>query len=123
MWTDPADSRRVAQSCRNPVDRRREDGGGAAGGSIGPAQQSVDRGADPRAADTGAAVGNTGTAFAVGVEPAACCHQPVVGQLARGGGVGLTCQELADFEGIREQIDAHLRVIAGVIRANLDRWS
>jgi hypothetical protein len=46
-----------------------------------------------------------------------------LGQLARGGGVGLMCQELADFEGIREQIDAHLRVIAGVIRANLDRWS
>jgi len=46
-----------------------------------------------------------------------------LGQLARGGGAGLTCQELADFEGIREQIDAHLRAVAGVIRANLDRWS
>lgn len=46
-----------------------------------------------------------------------------LGQLARGGGAGLTCQELADFEGIREQIDVHLRAVAGVIRANLDRWS
>jgi hypothetical protein len=46
-----------------------------------------------------------------------------LGQLARGGGVGLTCQELADFEGIREQIDAHLRAVVSVIRANLDRWS
>lgn len=45
------------------------------------------------------------------------------GRLARGGGAGLTCQELADFGGIREQIDAHLRAVAGVIRANLDRWS
>jgi hypothetical protein len=46
-----------------------------------------------------------------------------LGQLARGGGAGLTRQELADFMSIREQIDAHLRVVAGVIRANLDRWS
>jgi hypothetical protein len=46
-----------------------------------------------------------------------------LGQLARGGGAGLTREELADFMSIREQIDAHLRVVAGVIRANLDRWS
>ncbi|MFM0128299.1 plasmid stabilization protein [Paraburkholderia sediminicola] len=46
-----------------------------------------------------------------------------LGQLARGGGAGLTCQELADFGGIRDQIDAHLRAVTGVIRANLDRWS
>ncbi|KAE8755323.1 plasmid stabilization protein [Paraburkholderia madseniana] len=46
-----------------------------------------------------------------------------LGQLARGGGAGFTCQELADFEGIREKIDAHLRAVTGVVRANLDRWS
>jgi hypothetical protein len=46
-----------------------------------------------------------------------------LGQLARGGGAGLTCREQVDFVGIREQIDAHLRAVAGVIRANLDRWS
>ncbi|WP_035546123.1 hypothetical protein [Burkholderia sp. 9120] len=46
-----------------------------------------------------------------------------LGQLARGGGMELTCQELADFERIREQIDTHLRAVVGVIRANLDRWS
>ncbi|CAB3780288.1 plasmid stabilization protein [Paraburkholderia caffeinilytica] len=46
-----------------------------------------------------------------------------LGQLMRGGGAELTFQDRADFGGIREQIDAHLRAVAGVIRANLDRWS
>jgi hypothetical protein len=46
-----------------------------------------------------------------------------LGQLARSGGAQLTCQGLADLAGIREQIDAHLRAVARVIRANLDRWS
>ncbi|WP_434106217.1 plasmid stabilization protein [Paraburkholderia caffeinilytica] len=46
----------------------------------------------------------------------------LLGQLARGGGAALTCQKLADFGGIREQIDTHLRAVTGVIRANLDRW-
>jgi len=30
---------------------------------------------------------------------------------------------LAEFVGIREQIDTHLRAVTSVIRANLDRWS
>lgn len=47
----------------------------------------------------------------------------LLGQIARGAGAELTCQDLADFGGIREQIDAHLRAVASVIRANLDRWS
>ena len=46
-----------------------------------------------------------------------------LGQLARGGRAALACQELAEFVGIREQIDTHLRAVTSVIRANLDRWS
>jgi hypothetical protein len=43
-------------------------------------------------------------------------------QLARSGGVPLICPSLADLLSVREQIGTHLRVVADVIRANLDRW-
>ena len=47
-----------------------------------------------------------------------------LGQLVRGGQI--PCTSLAgigDIEAIRGAIDAHLRVVAAVMRANLDRWS
>lgn len=48
----------------------------------------------------------------------------LLGQLARAGGAELACQELVrDWADMRNQIDDHLRAMAAVIRANLDRWS
>ncbi|RQV59888.1 plasmid stabilization protein [Burkholderia cenocepacia] len=45
-------------------------------------------------------------------------------QLARGGHIRPTAQDgNEDIEAIRRAIDAHLRVVADVMRANLDRWS
>ncbi|PRX27273.1 hypothetical protein B0G75_11541 [Paraburkholderia sp. BL18I3N2] len=45
-------------------------------------------------------------------------------QLARGGHIRHGGQEgNGDIEAIRGAIDAHLRVVADVMRANLDRWS
>lgn len=47
-----------------------------------------------------------------------------LGQLARGGHIRPTAQDgNGDIEAIRGAIDAHLRVVAAVMRANLDRWS
>lgn len=47
-----------------------------------------------------------------------------LGQLVRGGHIRPTAQDRnGDIEAIRGAIDAHLRVVAVVIRANLDRWS
>lgn len=46
-----------------------------------------------------------------------------LGQLARGSEAEIERQDRVDLWGVREQIDAHLRTVSGVIRANLDRWS
>jgi len=46
-----------------------------------------------------------------------------LGEIMRGGDAELKRQSLAELGGIREQIDGHLRAVAGVIRTNLDRWS
>jgi hypothetical protein len=46
-----------------------------------------------------------------------------LGQLVRGKGVEFTNQDLIEVRSIQEQINAHLQAIAGVMRANLDRWS
>lgn len=47
-----------------------------------------------------------------------------LGQLARGGGTAHIPQESdREIRAIRVSIDAHLRVVAAVMRANLDRWS
>lgn len=47
-----------------------------------------------------------------------------LGQLVRGGQIQPTAQDRnGDIEAIRGAIDAHLRVVAVVIRANLDRWN
>ena len=46
-----------------------------------------------------------------------------LGQLVRGKGAQLANQDPTDFKSIREQINAHLRAVAAVMRANLDRWS
>jgi len=48
----------------------------------------------------------------------------LLGQLVRGRGIGLAESERPpDWGEMRDQIDAHLRTISAVIRANLDRWS
>ncbi len=47
-----------------------------------------------------------------------------LGQLVRSGHIRPTAQDgNGDIEAIRGAIDAHLRVVAAVMRANLDRWS
>lgn len=47
-----------------------------------------------------------------------------LGQLVRAGGAEVVREDLTtDWMEIRNQIDAHLRATAAVIRANLDRWS
>lgn len=47
-----------------------------------------------------------------------------LGQLVRGGHISRTTQDgIGDIEAIRGAIDTHLRVVAAVMRANLDRWS
>lgn len=47
-----------------------------------------------------------------------------LGQLVRSGQIRRTGQDgNGDIEAIRGAIDAHLRVVTAVIRANLDRWS
>nr|WP_241016380.1 plasmid stabilization protein [Paraburkholderia sp. Ac-20336] len=48
----------------------------------------------------------------------------VLGQLARAGGTELARRDLtSDWADMRKHIDVHLRAMAAVIRANLDRWS
>ncbi|WP_232461844.1 plasmid stabilization protein [Burkholderia ubonensis] len=48
----------------------------------------------------------------------------LLGQLARAGGTERAHQDLAsNWTEMRKQIDDHLRAMAAVIRANLDRWS
>jgi predicted DNA binding CopG/RHH family protein len=47
-----------------------------------------------------------------------------LGHLAReGNGVRMVANGGSDLRALRDQIDAHLRAVATVIRANLDRWS
>lgn len=47
-----------------------------------------------------------------------------LGQLVRGGHIPRTGQDgIGEIEAIRGAIDVHLRVVAAVMRANLDRWS
>ncbi|MDP9155449.1 MAG: plasmid stabilization protein [Pseudomonadota bacterium] len=47
-----------------------------------------------------------------------------LGHLAReGNGVHMVADGGRDLRAIRDQIDTHLRAVAAVIRANLDRWS
>ncbi|WP_186178554.1 plasmid stabilization protein [Burkholderia gladioli] len=47
-----------------------------------------------------------------------------LGQLVRGDQILRTGQDRSgDIESVREMISAHLRVVAAVMRANLDRWS
>lgn len=47
-----------------------------------------------------------------------------LGQLARNGGTARISQDSdGEIRAIRVSIDAHLRVVAAVMRANLDRWS
>ncbi|KVW14664.1 plasmid stabilization protein [Burkholderia cepacia] len=47
-----------------------------------------------------------------------------LGQLARDGGAARTRQDRnEDIVAVRGAIEAHLRVVAAVMRANMDRWS
>ncbi|CAJ5660068.1 plasmid-like protein [Burkholderia pseudomallei] len=47
-----------------------------------------------------------------------------LGQLARDGGAARTGQDRnEDISAVRGAIETHLRVVAAVMRANLDRWS
>ncbi|WP_133670229.1 plasmid stabilization protein [Burkholderia pseudomallei] len=47
-----------------------------------------------------------------------------LGQLARdGGGARISQDSDGEIRAIRVSIDAHLRVVAAVLRANVDRWS
>jgi hypothetical protein len=47
-----------------------------------------------------------------------------LGHLAReGNAVRMVANERRDIGALRDQIDVHLRAVAALIRANLDRWS